>query len=154
MNIVKPNDILVASINNPNSTTLDFLSADVTPDNTSLFKKEDYLTSPLIQKKFTDEKGQFNTIAFDEAYNKAASHYKEMTDDSFLKNLTEATYSPFDVTRPLGAKTFDTRAQFTPDFNPFKQLYSRTGINSVDDNSFTLRELAQQNKVYDPETKT
>ena len=38
------------------------------------------------------------------------------------------------------------------DVNPFKQLYSRTGVNTVDTNNLSLRELAQQSKIFDVKT--
>jgi hypothetical protein len=154
MEITKPNDIFVASLNNPESTTYDLMSADLTPDNTSFYKKEDYLQSKFVQDKFKTPDGQFDSSGFDLAFNKAASHYKEMTDENFLDNLGKAVYSPFDITRPLESKTFTPEVEFKLDFNPFKYLYSRSGINSVDENPLSVRELAQQNKVYDPDTKT
>jgi hypothetical protein len=152
MEILKPNDIFVASLNNPKSTTYDFMSAQLNPNNTSLFSKDQYKESKFVQDTFKDDKGQFDEIAFNNAYDIAASHYKEMSDETYLSELTEAVYSPFDISRPIGSKTFDTSVEYTKDFNPFKQLYSRTGVNSVDDNGLSLRELAQQNKIFDTKT--
>lgn len=153
MEIKKANDMLVATINNPNATTYDLMSLQLTPDNTGLLTKDEYKESKYIQDRFTTSDGVFDDISFDNAFLAAAYHYKEMTDDEYIKSLSEIKYSPFDITRPASAKTFNVSVEFSKDYNPFKQTYSRTGINSVDENKFSLRELAQQSKVFDPETQ-
>lgn len=154
MEIKKANDIFVATINNPEATTYDLTSLQLTPENTSLYTKEEYKSSKLVQDKFKTPEGEFDDIAFNHAFDKAASHYSEMTDDDYLKGLNTVMYSPFDVTRPKNAETFKVEVEFSKDYNPFKQLYSRTGINSIDENPLSLRELAQREKVFDPTTKT
>ena len=154
MEITKPNDIFVATLNNPTASTYDLMTLDLKPENTGLLKRDDYKQSKLIQDSFKTEDGKFDDIAFESAYKTAASHYSEMTNDEYLKGLNEITYSPFDITRPKDAKTFKVDVEFGKDYNPFKQLYSRTGVNSVDDSGFSLRELAQQSKIFDTKTKT
>jgi len=155
MEIQKPNDILVAVINNPNSSTYDLMSTGLNPDNTSFFKnKDEYKNSNFIKEAFKDESGKFDDIAFDNFYNLAANHYNNMSQEVYLKSLDEVEYSPFDITRPKEAKTFKVSVDFQKEINPFKQVYSRTGVNSIDESPLSLREIAQQEKVYDPESKT
>ena len=154
MEITKPNDIFIATINNPNSTTYDLMSAQLSPDNTSLFPKEEYKASKYVQEKFKTPDGKFDDIAFNNFFALAENHYKEMTDDAYLKSLDEVEYSPFDITRPKNAKTFKVNVEFSKEINPLKQLYSRTGINSIDASPLSLREIAQQGKIFDPETNS
>lgn len=154
MEITKPNDLFVASLNNPQATTYDLMSANLTPDNTSLYTKDEYKGTKFVQDRFKNDKGQFDDVAFDSFYNKVSNQYKEMTDDTFLKGLDTIKYSPFDITRPKGADTYKVSVEFSKDYNPYKQTYSRTGINSIEDGNLTLRELAQKSKVYDPEADT
>ena len=154
MEIKKANDILVATLNNPNSSPYDFMTESVSPENTSLFTKDQYKQTDYVKKQFTDENGNFDDKAFDAAYNKASAYYKAISDEEFLSNLATLEYSPFDVTRPIGAKTYSPEVVFGLDWNPFKEVYSRVGINSISPSEFSPRELAQQNKVYDPETDT
>ena len=153
MDITKPNDIFVASFNNPDATTYDLMSNDVTPDNTSLYTKDQYKDSKFVQDKFKTSTGDFDNVAFENAYNIAAAHYQQMTDTSYINSLNDIKYSPFDTTRPDGAKTFKVDVDYTKDVNPYKQIYGRTALNSVDDGNFSIRELAQQNKVYDWDKK-
>ena len=154
MEITKPNDMFVASINNPNATTNDLMSLKLDANNTSLFSKADYKATKLVQDKFKTPDGKFDDIAFNNAYAQASNHYAQMTNDDYVKSLSQVTYSPFDITRPKDAKTSSIDVEFSKDFNPFKQLYSRSGINSIDDSQFSLRELAQQSKIFDPTTNT
>ena len=154
MDITKPNDMFVASMNNPGATTYDLMTLQLTPNNTSLFNRDDYKQSKLIQDTFKTNEGVFDDVAFNAAYNQAANHYAEMATKEYLKDLDTVQYSPFDVTRPKDAKLFNVSVEFSKDYNPYKQLYSRTAINSIDDNTFSLRELAQKEKVFDPGTNT
>lgn len=149
MEINKPKDMLVAVLDNPGATTYDFMSADFNPENTSLFLKEDYKGSKYIQDKFKDNKGNFDDLAFDNFYKSALTHYSQMSNQEYIEGLNTIEYSPFDVTRPDDAKLFNVSVEYAKDYNPFKQLYSRTGINSIDDSGFSLREIAQQNKIFD-----
>lgn len=154
MEIQKPNDILVATINNPNSSTYDLMSAGLTPDNTSLFPdKEVYKQSDYIKELFTQD-GKFDDIAFNNAYSVASKHYEDMSNEAYLKSLSEVEYSPFDITRPAKSKTFKVNVDFEKEINPFRQTYSKIGINSIQDSDLSLREIAQQEKIFDPKTNT
>lgn len=152
--IQKPNDIFVATFNNPNATTYDLLSIDVNPENTSFLSKDEYKNTKFVQDRFKTESGDFDEDAFNDFFTRAAAHYAEMTNEKYLDSLDEIEYSPFDITRPVGAKTFKVNVEYTKDFNPFQNLYSRTGLNSIDQSEFSARELAQQEKIFDPETNT
>ena len=150
MKIDKPYDLFVATLNNPQATTYDLMSNNMTPENTSLYTKEDYKSSKYVQDSFKTSNGEFDELAFDDFYKAASAHYNLMTNEKYLEDLNEITYSPFDITRPLNAKTANVEVKFSKDINPFKQLYGRTEIYSVDDSNLSLRELAQQSKIYDP----
>ena len=154
MEITKPNDIFVATLNNPNATTYDFMSAQLNPTNTSLFLKEEYKDSDFVKNKFKTEDGKFDDVAFDNFYAKAKNHYEEMTNEDYIKSLDQIQYSPLDVTRPKDAKVFKVDVEFSKDINPLRELYSRTAINSIDSNTLSLREIAQQGKIFNPKTKT
>jgi hypothetical protein len=147
MEITKPNDILVASINNPGATTYDLMSMNLNPDNTSLYKKDQYEQSKFIQDNFKDDSGKFDQEAFNEFYKGVEYSYYQMTNEAYLDGLKDIQYSPFDIARPRDSKTYKVEVEYSKDYNPFKLGYSRTGINSITDNDLSLRELAQQSKV-------
>ena len=151
MELKKPNDMFVATVMNPQATTYDLMSINLNPENTSLYSKDDYKKSKFVQDKFKKEDGSFDDLAFNDYYKLAQVHYELMSNEMYLSSLDEVQYSPFDITRPKDAKTSRIEVQFAKDYNPFKQLYGRTGIYSVDDSNLSLRELAQRNKVFDSE---
>jgi len=154
MNISKPNDILVATLNNPSVTPYDLLSSNINGENTSFFTKDEYKQSEFIKNKFVKEDGSFDDMAFDTAFKTAQQKYLELTDEQYLKDLDKIAYSPFDITRPAFAKTFSVSSTLELDNNPFKVLKGWTGVGSIDQNPLSYRELAQKGRIYDPSTDT
>lgn len=108
-NSTKPNDIMVAVINSPNLTAYDFASqGSLYQCNTSLYTSSEYINSKFIKKTF-DLNGSFDYKRYNEVYKRASSIYSQLPYDEkdFDKKFPdEMKYSPFDVTRPKGAKTF------------------------------------------------
>ncbi len=151
MELKKPNDIFVATINNPMATTYDLMSSEINPENTSLYTKDEYKEFPFIKKMFTTEDGNFDNLSFDKFYDVAEGHYNRLTEVDYLNSLDQVWYSPFDITRPKEAKTFNVSVEYGKDFNPFKQTYGKTDVFSVDESNFSLRELAQRGKIFDTE---
>lgn len=151
MEITKPNDIFSALVQKPDLNLFDLAASNVVPSNTQLLPMEDYKKLDKVQSLFKDASGKFDDKTFNAAYQKAASLYNEIGNDKALAKALE--YDPTDFTAPKGAIRSDVRPIITKDYNPFKQLYSRTGINSIDAGDLSLRELAQQSKIYNVETK-
>ena len=154
MEIKKPNDILVATLSNPELTSYDLLSHNITGENTSLLSKEEYKNSTFVQDKFKDNDGNFDNVAFEEVYNLAQSKYQGLTDKEYLSELDKMEYSPFDITRPKFAKTFNVSAQIEKEYNPFEVRKGWSGFGSINESPLSLREIAQKNKIYDPDTDT
>lgn len=153
MNKNKPNDILVATINNPSVTAYDLLSNNILGDNTSLRTKEEYKDTKFIKNAFTRD-GKFDEVAFDNMYKLASDKYSELTNEQYIESLDELQYNPFDITRPKDAKTYSVGSFYSKEINPFKISKGWTGVNSVGESPFSFREIAQQSKVYDRETDT
>jgi hypothetical protein len=147
MEIKKPNDIFTAVLMKPDVNEFDLTKSNVVPENTQLLAPDDYKKLPKVQEIFTAQNGKFDDVKFNSAYAKAAELYTDMSSTKTLYKALE--YDPMDFTAPTGSKKIDVRPTITKDINPFKELYSRTGINSIDENDLSLRELAQQGKVWD-----
>jgi hypothetical protein len=148
MNISKPNDIMVALVNNPTATTYDLKTLNINPDNTSLFSKDEYKNSEYIKKIFT-ENNKFNEVAFNNFYERAAKQYMELSDEAYLKELEKVEFSPFDETRPIDSNVYNINLEYSKEKNPFQQVYGRRSLDSVEDSPLSLREIAQQGKIYD-----
>lgn len=150
MDLTKPNDIFVTSTLDPNVNVNDLLVSGISPDNTSFFDEDSYKNNDFVKKAFTDDKGNFDDVKFNAAYNNAANLYSELSNDKFLKD--NLTYDAYDFMRPLDTKTKQEVVQISTDINPYKSLYGRTGLHSIDEGNLSIRELAQQNKIFDTET--
>jgi hypothetical protein len=148
-NINKPNDLFVAVLELPDVNLFDLSKSEINTDNTQLLSKDYYKNNPNIQKLFKDDTGKFNDVAFDNAYNRASLLYNDLGNDEQLAKMLQ--WDPYDFTAPAQGRHFDIRPVITKDVNPYKNYYSRTGINSIDTNDLSLRELAQTGKIYDVE---
>lgn len=150
MEIQKPNDMFVAVIQKPDLNVFDLSKSDIIPDNTQLLSIDKYKNLDKVQNLFKTESGAFDEGAFTSAYAKAASLYQELSSDKSLASALE--YDPMDFTAPKDAKKIEVNPIAKVDYNPFKNKYSQTGVNSIDSSELSLRELAQQNKIFDTST--
>ena len=147
MEINKPNDIFVISSLDPEANVYDLANSDIIPDNTMFLDKETYKNTDFAKKNFVDESGNFDNIKFDNAYNKAANLYSELSNDKFLKDNLE--WDAFDLMRPVNSKTKVQTLTIAKDINPYKNLYGRTSLDSISEGTSSIRELAQKSKIYD-----
>lgn len=145
--ITKPNDIFAAILQKPDITTSDLIASNINLANTQLLPMETYKQSPKVQELFTTESGEFDDLKFKKAYGEAAALYNNLDVDNTLANALE--YDPLDFTAPLDSKKLDVRPVAYTEINPFKNLYGRTEVFSVDTSDQSLKELAQQGKVFD-----
>ncbi len=147
MEITKPNDIFAISVVTPDVNNYDLLKSDIHSDNTSFFDKDTYKNTDFVKKAFTDENGKFDDLKFNQAYTKASKLFTEMSNDKFLKNNLE--WDAYDFMRPLDSKTKKESITIEKDINPYKNLYGRTSLHSIDPGKFSMRELAQQSQIFD-----
>ena len=88
MEISKPNDIFVATLNNPEATSYDLMSLNINPENTSLYSKDEYKQNEKIIQAFTSPDGKFDDNAFNTFYNKALSSYNTFKFCIFLLHFS------------------------------------------------------------------
>lgn len=153
-NEFKQNDMLLATLANPGAKPHDFLNNDLNPENTQLLDKDFYKSKRVIKEQFTLPDGKFDEQGFNNAYNLALNNYNLISNEESLKELEKVEYDPFDAMRPVGSQVYSVDVKFSKDYNPFKQVYSRSSINSIDKSKLSLKEIAQQGKIYDIDTDT
>ena len=151
MNEIKnQNDILVATLSNPQATTLDLVKSNIMPNNTGFLSMDEYRDTKLVKRTFTDDKGIFNEDAFKTTYLAAGKKYQELTDKDVYTNLEkELEYSPTSMYKPRGAKTYSTSPALLKVKNPFDQQSGITSLFGQTPISKSIRELAQNNKIWD-----
>ena len=149
---MKQNDFVVASINNPSYDSQDFrYISDLTLDNTQLLPEEEYLKSNFIisNEAFKGNDGNFDENKFKDVYKEIAQKFAEFSAEDEVDNFQ---YSMWDVTRPEGATIKNPNIIISKEKNPQHISIGVAGINEVANSNKSIRELAQNSKIYDPAT--
>ena len=160
------NDFFYNVLANPGFSNTDFKSVGVNVNNSTIKNKEDYLSNKEVVALFTGADGTFDKAKFEGAYNHALDQFNKLAQDTYLEDAAEAasfTYDNFLVS-PEKRRTKDSSA---PNINflgnpirPDEQYGYRqftqgiTGITSTGKTDKSIQEIAQTQKVYDPETNT
>lgn len=149
---MKQNDWLVATMNNPSYDSQDFrYLSGLTLDNTQLLPEEDYLKSNFIRQneQFKDKDGNFNENIFKQVYKEAAQKFSDFSAEDEVDNYQ---YSMWDVLRPEGGKIKNPNFTVSKEKNPQHISIGVSGINDISMSDKSMRELAQNSKIYDPAT--
>lgn len=151
---MKQNDWIVATVNNPTYDSQDFqYLSGLTLDNTQLLPKESYLKSQFITENeaFKDKNGNFSEQIFDDVYREAAQKFQEFSTEN---EVNEYQYSMWDVLRPENGKVKDLNFRMSKEKNPQHISIGVAGINEISNPDKSIRELAQNSKIYDPSKGT
>lgn len=145
--------MFVATISNVGASTLDLVANGINFDNTQFLDKEDYKQTPFVQKMFTKD-NVFDESAFDQLYNVAAEKYKDLSEKKSYDTLEDfIEYDPFSASAPVGAKKRNPFVSYEKQSNPMHQKISVENFNTWSTSDKSLKELAQQHKIWNPETQ-
>lgn len=151
----KKNDWFATLLFQPNMTLQDFANNDITPDNTSINTREYYKNIPQVIEAFKNEKGQFDETKFDTFYQSALSVYNDYANSKFENKLLETfEYDPFDYFAPAGSKIKDNLPSLEVTANPERRSAGLENIFGRGNSTMSVREVAQQNKVFNWDTQT
>lgn len=145
--MIKENDWLVATINNPGFTADDFRDvAGMTLDNTQLLSADEYLKSDFIRenKLFTNERGEFNEQKFRDFYKQKTQEFQSFATDASIDNYE---YGLWDTTRPADGRVRDSGFKFIKVSNPDFHSIGITGPNQYQESGLSVREIAQMSKI-------
>lgn len=145
--MIKENDWLVATINNPGFTADDFRDvAGMTLDNTQLLSADEYLKSDFIRenKLFTNERGEFNEQKFRDFYKQKTQEFQSFATDASVDNYE---YGLWDTTRPADGRVRDSGFKFIKVSNPDFHSIGITGPNQYQESGLSVREIAQMSKI-------
>lgn len=149
------NDILVSTLNNPETSAVELFQAGLDTKNTGLLSPEEYKKSPVIQKVFSDENNVFNEQKFNQVYKIAADKYSELSAIKSWNDLEDdIEYNKTSIFAPLDAKTYDDRFKISRVRNPEKKALGIDALTAWSDSQYSIRELAQMNKIFDTKTQT
>ncbi len=152
--INKENDILVSTLLNPTADVTDLIANGINGVNTGLLSEDDYKKSKFVQKAFTDQNGVFDNEQFQKAYDLATNKFNELQSIQTYTDLNSyAKYDQNDIYAPLQSNKTSQDYKIQKVKNPLHVSEGVTTLFSKGESDKSLRELAQQHKVWDPENQ-
>lgn len=149
---------------NPGFTNTDFKSVGVTDSNSTIRDKDSYLSNPEIVKEFTDAQGNFDNTKFEAAYYHALGKFNQMSQDTYLEDAAaSASYTYDNIFAPLEQRRIKSAPSINFQGSPIRpdeqygyRQYTQgiAGITTTAKTNKSIQEIAQTQKVYDPETNT
>ena len=128
----------------------DFVTAGITTNNTELKSKDEYKEIPKVVEKFSKD-GKFDEVAFNNFYDQSLILYNNLANrETETKFAKEYDYDPWDWRRK--GKTRDISSRYIAENNPMMNSYGIKGLGLISDSGFSIREIAQTNKVFDTES--
>lgn len=149
---------------NPGFTNTDFKSVGVTDSNSTIRDKDSYLSNPEIVKEFTDAQGNFDNTKFEAAYYYALDKFNQMSQDTYLEDAaSSASYTYDNIFVPVEQRRIKSAPSINFQGSPIRpdeqygyRQYTQgiAGITTTVKTNKSIQEIAQTQKVYDPETNT
>lgn len=151
--VMRDNDIFVATLQKPEITNVDLLKNNITLGNTQLLDRQTYKDLPKVQQLFT-ENGVFNDQKFNYMYDIAEQKYRSMQEDQLMSILVDQLeYSQTSFFRkPTDKVAKESYKSITLD-NPLQQEVGLEGLNVKSKATKTEKEVAQSHNIWDPVNK-
>ena len=145
----KQHDWFATRLFQPDYTLGDFFVHGITPDNSDLKAKDDYRNVPEVIEAFT-EHGQFNEKKFNEFYDTTLSLYNTYDNEEFEKRFIESyEHDPYEWYAPATSNFREVGARIVFGPNPLKESQGISGLLYHGPSEFSIREIAQNEKVHD-----
>lgn len=152
----KPNDWMLNVLQNPSFSLSDFKAVGIDGNNTSIEDREVYANNKIIQSnpQFQDSDGNFDNAKFNQFYDGALESYQLLANNTFNETvMDEATFGFNNIWAPKEAsKRTQPEFQINRIFNPDRRKMGVEKVGFTSDRTLTAAEIAQTQKVYDPET--
>lgn len=150
----KQNDLFLNILANPDLTMKDFMAVGFTADNTGMESEDYYKNNSHVQEVFS-KNGSFDETAFHNAYQSALQEYNLMSKDAYEQALMkQMEYGRDDIFAPPAQRKTGPDIEVTVVPNPLRQQSSIVTLGRLEAPRKTIDEIAQEQKVYDPETDT
>lgn len=151
----KQNDWVLTSLANPDFNFTDFSAVGITADNTSLYDRQKYLNSNLIQNtpEFQTE-GHFDEAKFNTFYDKALKDYNALSEHTDQQNVSQAMFSYNNIWVDKEKRKKQVDFNVVQINNPDRRNFGIERIGYISDPTMTPEEIAQNEKVWDSATNS
>ena len=152
----KQNDYFLNLLNNPTFSPLDFSQVGLSVDNTSIQNKDVYQNLDVIkQNPLFQTDGKFDQSKFDEVYNVAKSGYNTLSNIKANEDFTNSfKFFRGNITAPEHLRESGPEFKIEKVNNPLRQQEGFVTIGLKESPTMSVREIAQTQQVWDPETNT
>lgn len=143
------NDILALAMYNPQASVADLLANGITAENTTIHPEQDYLKYEDVKNNqlFKDNTGNFSPTKFHQFYQGAITNYNVLAQ-------TQPKASKWDIFAPVGSRDWTPQYQVTKIDNPDRVTHSMIEVGKEGPRTMSRQEIAQTQRVWDPETRT
>lgn len=145
----KTNDWFAINLLNEDVNMLDLAAEGINSDNTSMQSKEYYQNLKDVREKFKTNTGGFDEQAFDKAYEGALYTYNQLATEDFEKELIDSMEKHPDYWFEPTAPIRDVSATVSLSSDPYHKGYGLSGLTSVSDPNWSVREIAQAQEATD-----
>lgn len=146
---VKQNDWFAINLMNDNVDTLDLMAQGITADNTSMGSRESYKQLKDVQDKFKTASGKFDEDAFNKMYDSCLLTYNSLANNEFEKSFLKSVEQHPNYWLDPDAPVLNTNATVTLSDDPYHRGMGLSGLQSISDPNWTVREIAQAQEVTD-----
>lgn len=151
--VAKSGDFIATMIGNPDQSVETMIDSGINSANTTLQDKSSYRDTSKIQEMFTGKDGKFDDKGYDKFYEQARHAYNQMAEKTFNdENVIARSYFDNQLHVPKEKKVRSASGWFEQTYNPIKDSIGFQGLNEHMSNGKSVRELAQENLVYDYKT--
>lgn len=148
------NDWILASLSNPTLDIDDLASiGGLTTNNTQFLSKDQYLKSNFIKDNpaFKDQYGNFSNEKFDNFYETQASRWRDLQNNEFPKGIELDAFDT--VSNRADSKVKNISFSIGPTNNPDRVQIGIEGWRTTSKRTKSESEIAQSQKIYNPETE-
>lgn len=147
------NDWILASLSNPTLDINDLASiGGLTTNNTQFLSKDQYLKSNFIKDNpaFKDQYGNFSNEKFDNFYETQASRWRDFQNNEFPKGIELDAFDT--ASNRADSKVKNISFSIGPTNNPDRVQIGIEGWRTTSKRTKSESEIAQSQKIYNPET--
>ncbi len=151
--IGKKNDWFIANTMSPDNTFTDFEQEGLNNENIQMLGREKYKADERVQNAFKTADDKFDEKSFNDFYDITLQTYNTFTNKNYDKTVMNDSYfGENNIFVGEDAKRITKPYLFSREKNPFGDIQGVVGPLSKVESDFTVREIAQTQKVLDSAT--
>ena len=152
---MRENDYFLNMLSNPEFTENDFRVIGLDTNNTSIEDKDVYKSLDFIQSNpLFQTEGAFDEAKFDRFYNYSLASYNQFANNEASEEIAKSDFFRDDIYANYDERTKQEETFIRREANPLRQKRGLIHANDVIESPYSIREIAQTQKVWDSTTNS